>query len=336
MAIRISLPVLAVSALTSLSLASAAQADPISLVLPQGDAFAILGHSCGGIQEQSFATGYDTGTGLPAGDVYMQTRCGGSGRGGGYHVTTYSAWAAAGWGFTGAVTSYTKLSSAPTVDPSYSAYDAHGDQVYNQSNRAYLVVAPPAAPTGVELTPAGGSYHVSWSPDPTAANLITSSTVTAVPQSSSAPVVTATVAGAGTGADIGPLNPLTEYEIIVTSSIGGSTSSPSDPATVTTPASTIPPKAPTGVRAHWTSPGEPGDLMYVSWKASGPGDSPTDAYRVRITGSHAAGTFAKTVSASTLHATFSVNDTPDWTIRVKAHDAAGWGAWSASFRLGGA
>src|SRR5262245_16157287 len=114
---KTSLTVVAASALASLSLASAAQADPISLLLPQGDAFAILGHSCGGIQEQSFATGFDPSTGLPAGDVYMQTRCGGSGRGGGYHGTTYSAWATASWDFAGAVTTYSKRPSAPTVDP---------------------------------------------------------------------------------------------------------------------------------------------------------------------------------------------------------------------------
>src|SRR5450631_1574876 len=31
------------------------QPKPLDLVLPQGDAFAILGHSCGGIQEQVYA-----------------------------------------------------------------------------------------------------------------------------------------------------------------------------------------------------------------------------------------------------------------------------------------
>src|SRR5882762_3904774 len=64
----------------------------VALRLPQSTAFSILGHSCGGIQEKAYVTGFAPTTGYPTGYVYMQTRCGGSGRGGGYHVTTYSAW----------------------------------------------------------------------------------------------------------------------------------------------------------------------------------------------------------------------------------------------------
>ena len=40
------------------------QPKPMSLVLPQANAFAILGHSCGGIREQIFLTGFDPATGL--------------------------------------------------------------------------------------------------------------------------------------------------------------------------------------------------------------------------------------------------------------------------------
>src|ERR1039457_463933 len=79
--------------LICLCLASAAgAAASTQLVLSQSAAFSLLGHSCGGIQERVSATGFAP-NGLPAGDVYMQTRCGGSGRGGGYKTTTYSAWA---------------------------------------------------------------------------------------------------------------------------------------------------------------------------------------------------------------------------------------------------
>jgi len=69
---------------------SSAFADTAQLLLPQSAAFSILGHSCGGIQEQVYAKGFNPG-GYPIGYVYIQTRCGGSGRGGGYHTTTYSA-----------------------------------------------------------------------------------------------------------------------------------------------------------------------------------------------------------------------------------------------------
>src|ERR1041384_8509653 len=111
-------------------------AGQVSLLLPQGDAFAILGHSCGGIQERAYATGFDSATGYPTGDVYIQTRCGGSGRGGGYKTTTYSAWVGVVWDFAGNVLAYAKLTTAPTVNGTFSAYDAYGDQVYNTGTAA--------------------------------------------------------------------------------------------------------------------------------------------------------------------------------------------------------
>ena len=107
-----------------------------SLVVPQGTAFSFLGHSCGGIQEQAYVTGFDATSGAPTGDVYLSTRCGGSGRGGGYHTTTYSAWVAATWDFNATIVSTTQLAAAPTVDPTFSATNAQGDQIYNQSTRA--------------------------------------------------------------------------------------------------------------------------------------------------------------------------------------------------------
>src|SRR5215467_5276984 len=137
-----------------------------SLLLPASTAFSVLGHSCGGIQEQAFATGFDATSGYPTGDVYLQTKCGGSGRGGGYHVTTYSAWVGATWDFTGVLVSYVVLPTAPTVDPTFSAFDQSGNEVYNLSNRAYLVLAPGFVPeprvTGVSPTvgPAAGGTTV--------------------------------------------------------------------------------------------------------------------------------------------------------------------------------
>jgi cysteine-rich repeat protein len=145
---------LAVAALLTLSFEAFAL--PTSLLVPQSTAFAVLGHSCGGIQEQAFATGFDAVSGYPTGDVYLSTRCGGSGRGGGYHTTTYSAWVGATWDLTGALVSDLVLSGAPTVDPTFSAFDQYGNEVYNQSNSAYLVLAPGFVPaprvTGVSPT----------------------------------------------------------------------------------------------------------------------------------------------------------------------------------------
>ena len=145
---------------------STAAAAPVQLVLPQSAAFSVLGRSCGGIQEQTYATGFDAASGYPTGDVYLSTRCGGSGRGGGYHTTTYTAWAGVTWDFTATVMSYGAVSPAPPVDPAFSAFDANGNQVYNQSGNAYLVLAPgyvaPARITSVSpgSGPAAGGTSV--------------------------------------------------------------------------------------------------------------------------------------------------------------------------------
>jgi hypothetical protein len=121
--------------------ASSGASSPISLLVTQGAAFAALGHSCGGIQEQAFATGFDASTGYPTGAVYVHTRCGRSGRGGGGHVTTYSAWIGATWDFTGATISSAVLASPPTVDASFVAYDASDNELANSLNAVNVVPA---------------------------------------------------------------------------------------------------------------------------------------------------------------------------------------------------
>ncbi len=125
---------------------AASAATPVALLLPQSTAFSYLGHSCGGIQEQAFATGFDGTGGFPAGYVSLKTVCGGSGRGG--RSTTYTAWTDETWDFTGAVVSSAVLSTAPTnIDPTLAAYDASGNEVYNASSSAFLVLAPTFTPT---------------------------------------------------------------------------------------------------------------------------------------------------------------------------------------------
>ena len=203
---------------TTVGLDSAALGQsPISLLVPQSTAFSVLGHSCGGIQEQAFATGFDASSGYPTGDVYLSTRCGGSGRGGGYHVTTYSAWVDASWDFTGALLSYVRLTAAPTVDPTFSAFDQFGNEVYNQSSRAYLLLAPGFVPvprlTGVSLTsgPAAGgttltitgtaftgATAVDFGGDPAASfTMISDTSITAVSPAASGGTVDITVTTAG-------------------------------------------------------------------------------------------------------------------------------------------
>jgi hypothetical protein len=126
------------------SATAASAATTFQLNLPQSTAFSLLGYSCGGIQEKSYVTGFDPTSGYPVGDVDMSTTCNGSGRGG--HSTTHTAWGSVTWDFTATVVSDALLSSAPTVDPAFSATDANGNQIYNSSNNAYLVYGPGFAP----------------------------------------------------------------------------------------------------------------------------------------------------------------------------------------------
>jgi len=229
------------SALICLGLASAAgAATRTQLVLDQSTAFSILGHSCGGIQEKVYATGFGPG-GFPQGDVYMQTSCGGSGRGGGYHSTTYSAWATVTWDWVGGTRSFAPGGSAGSTE--FSAEDAYGDREFNVGTSAFLEttsppLSPPAAPTGVSAaisvveTPQETllvRFQVGWTPAPATAALITSSTVTATPVGSGAPVLTATVSGAASSALVGPLQPYTTYKITVKNTDDEGTSEESAP-----------------------------------------------------------------------------------------------------------
>jgi len=313
------------------------QPSPTRLLLPQSDAFAILGHSCGGIQEQVYATGFDPVNGYPTGNVYLQTRCGGSGRGGGYHTTTYSASVAVTWDFAGNVISATTPATASTANPTFSAADLYGEIIYNAGTAAYLVVPVPAAPAGVTAVQSGDQFEVSWTPlgvNPTA---VASSALIATPVNSTAPILTATVAGPATAGVIASLQPQTTYQItVVNTSIGGS-SPASTPIIVTTEAASVAPSAPTGVTANWAfpDPAGPTDTLVATWQAAVPGDSPIDQYRITIVGGDGAGTFTQTVSGTTLTASFTVDYIPNWSVTVQAHNAIGWGSSSAVVTLGG-
>ena len=160
----------AVAAATSVlvgvaGVASAAPA-PMQLVIGQSQAFAILGASCGGIQEAVTTNGFGPSTGYPTGVVQMKTSCGGSGKGGGYHSTTYTATADVVWDLTAAVVSTSAPATGAVTDPSYSAFDTSGNEVYNSGTSAFLLLAPTYVPvprvTGDSVTegPAAGTVDV--------------------------------------------------------------------------------------------------------------------------------------------------------------------------------
>ena len=308
---------------------------PASLTIPQSTAFTILGYDCGGIKEHAYVTGFDPTSGYPTGVVDLSTSCSGSGRD--PRSITHTASAAVTWDFSGNVLSATTLSSAVTVDPMFLATDAFGNTICNAGEAAYLVVPLPAAPAGVTAVQLEDQFQVSWLPmglDPAA---VVSSTLTAAPVNSTAPVLTASVIGSATNGVISPLQPQTTYQIIVvTTSISGS-SSDSVPISVTSSPATIPPSAPTNVMASWSNPDPTGttDTLVASWPAAVPGNSPIDQYLVTITGSDGAGTFTNTVAGTALTTYFNVDYTPNWSVTVQAHNAFGWGPDSTIVNLGG-
>jgi hypothetical protein len=213
---RISRAVLAVAGALGLMAtvpATSASASPTSLIVSQSTAFTVLGHSCGGIRQNDFGSQFDPSSGYPDGYAYVWTTCSTGGRGGGSH--TYSAWLATTWDFTGALVSHSTLAAAPSVNPTLSVFDSHGNQLYNQSNRAYLVLAagfvpaprvagvsPSSAPQGTTLAISGtgftGATAVNFGSIPAASFIVTSDTsITAVAPGVRKGSVDVTVIGPG-------------------------------------------------------------------------------------------------------------------------------------------
>ena len=311
------------------------QPKPVSLVLPQGNAFAILGHSCGGIREQVSITGFNPTTGYPTGVVVMATTCSTGGRGS--PPATFSASATVTWDFAGNIVSTTTPATGAGGGSTFTTTDAYGDTIYNSGTAAYLSVPVPAAPTGVTAVQSGDQFQVSWMPTGVNPTAIAASTLTATPVNSAAPVLTATVSGPATTGVIPVLQPRTTYQITVVNTTIGGASAAAVPISVTTDPATIVPSAPVIVTAAWTDLNPTGttDTLAVTWNASVPGNSPVDAYDVTIVGSDGASTFTQTVSGTTLGTSFTVDFTPNWTVTVRAHNAAGSSPWSASASVGG-
>lgn len=161
MHIKVGISVIAATVLATVgvgAVAAAAGASPPEpqLVMPQGTAFTILGHDCGGIKEYAYVTGFDNSidpaAGYPTGFVQLTTRCS-SGKGG--PGTTYTAWTSDTWDLTGALLSYSVSSGAPSVDPGFSATDPRtGNQIDNS----------PSACPGTGGTGSTAYACLQWSP----------------------------------------------------------------------------------------------------------------------------------------------------------------------------
>jgi hypothetical protein len=238
---RVILSIVASVAIGAGSASSAAAASPVRLLLDQGSAFAILGHSCGGIQEKVYVRGF-AASGYPQGNVEMSTRCGGSGRVGGGTTTTYTGTASVVWTWLAETRSYATLQGPLEAKE---ATDAHGDHVYNEGTVAYLLTGtpplqPPAAPTNViasiflsDEPPENLRMNVSWTVAPETARLLKYSTATAVSPPASPlskeviPYFSSTV--------LQPVEPKTTYKVTVTSTDSEGTSAPSTPIEITSP-----------------------------------------------------------------------------------------------------
>jgi len=88
----------------------------------------LLGVSCGGVHLSSFVTGFDS-NGNITGEVYAWTNCGGSGKGGGYHTTTYQSWHSITWTLSKTYTVNNYDTVAP--EPLFTATDQYGNFISN-------------------------------------------------------------------------------------------------------------------------------------------------------------------------------------------------------------
>jgi hypothetical protein len=114
---------------------AAATVAQISLVVPQGTAFSVLGYDCGGIKELAYVTGFDDTfdplAGYPTGAVYLTTTCS---AGKGTHFTV-DAWTLDTWDLTGALLSYSVATPNPNPPDPLSATDPISqNQIYDSAS----------------------------------------------------------------------------------------------------------------------------------------------------------------------------------------------------------
>jgi len=116
--------------LLSLLIVQGAAAATVPLGLSQAQAFADLGHQCGAISINEYATGFDA-SGNPQADVYLTTRCSSGGRGS--HSTTYSAWESVTWDVGGNVITSTPIAPPahpPSTSFTYGSYTESDSTTY--------------------------------------------------------------------------------------------------------------------------------------------------------------------------------------------------------------
>ena len=201
-------------------------------------------------------------------------------------------------------------------------------------SRTITVVIPPvpAAPTAVSAVQSGDWLNVGWTPDPATQNYLTSSTITATPTGgSTAPVLTQVVVGLPRHGVVFGVTASTNYSITVVSHDFSGSSQPSAPFALTTAPPKYVPGAPP-IYYVWIA----GGGLAVRMFAPSPGNSAIDQYEVLATGD--AGSVASSIPGgypglpgSNVYGYTTLDPTMTWSLKARAHNAAGWGAWSASY-----
>jgi Fibronectin type III domain len=272
-----------------------------------------------------------------------------SGRGGGYTLVGYACTPTLKYGLAPkhsvSFGLTIRAAAAGSINESYVTEPSPSSPQLNLFSHAaadtVAVTEPPlpAAPTALSASKVGDQLRVSWTPAAVTAQAITSSTVTLTPSGgSSAPTVTGVLGGPATAATVGPVQPQTTYLITVVNTDAAGSSPASSQISFTTPISTVAPAAPAEVRAHWlTGSAEVTGVLLASWKEGAPGDSPIDRYQAMVTPSEPeeAGPQTNTEPAPASNTEFTLMDEMGWTVRVRAHNAAAWGTWSAPLLVPG-
>ena len=279
---------------------------------------------------------------LPAG-----TRCGGSGKGGGGGSTTYSAWVGVKWDFTGAVRSTTVLTGAPTtLDPTLTAFDAHGDEVYNSLSA--INVLPP----NCTYTDTTYCYYSAWLTVPVpAAPTAVSASQTGDSLSGGLDRIQRPHLGLHGHGDADRRRRDAHRHRQGQRHVGhrqrGGTihrvlgdghryrhrrhQPPSTPVVITTQAATVAPSAPTGLKVSWKLNGQ---QLGASWTAAVAGNSPIDDYQVQVAQSTPpASRRTSTPAQRPPSRSPGSNNALDWAVQVRAHNAAGCGRWSTKVVL---
>jgi hypothetical protein len=196
----------------------------------------------------------------------------------------------------------------------------------------------PGQPTGVQASRVGDRLVVSWVPAAATQGYVTQTQIVATPVGNPAvPPASGNIGGTAKIGTVGVVEPNVTYRIGVISDDAAGAGIESEAIEYTTPPSTVAPSAPTELRTWWLSPSEPIGTYAVAWAEPTPGDSPVDEYEIQAVPveTEEAKTITLYEPASSTETEITGDSETQWKVTVRAHNAAGWGTWSAVVERGG-